>query len=260
MNTPTQRLASLDVLRGAVLFLLVFLQPVVCAWLAPSTSAVAQAVCHQLDHAAWQGFRFWDLVMPLFLFMSGTSLPFSLGKQRALGMSLRQIYGKLLRRFVLLFVLGMVVQGNLLGFDPQAVYLYTNTLQAIAVGYVVAAVIVLHVPLRWQWVPCALLLAAYALPMMLLGDYTPEGNVASRIDAAVLGRFRGDPSYAWLLPSLTFGVTVLMGSWAGALTRPARSNPAARWCSCSQWAQHARQLVCCGASTCPSSSVCGRVA
>lgn len=225
MNTPTQRLASLDVLRGAVLFLLVFLQPVVCAWLAPSTSAVAQAVCHQLDHAAWQGFRFWDLVMPLFLFMSGTSLPFSLGKQRAQGMSLRQIYGKLLRRFVLLFVLGMVVQGNLLGFDPQAVYLYTNTLQAIAVGYVVAAVIVLHVPLCWQWVPCAVLLAAYALPMMLLGDYTPEGNVASRIDAAVLGRFRGDPSYAWLLPSLTFGVTVLMGSWAGALIRRGKEQP-----------------------------------
>ena len=91
MNTPTQRLASLDVLRGAVLFLLVFLQPVVCAWLAPSTSAVALAVCHQLDHAAWQGFRFWDLVMPLFLFMSGTSLPFSLGKQRAQGMTVPQM-------------------------------------------------------------------------------------------------------------------------------------------------------------------------
>lgn len=75
---PNSRLASLDILRGFDLFLLVFFQPVLVdlgrhlnlSWIPP--------VLYQFDHAEWFGFRFWDLVMPLFLFMTGTSMPFSL--------------------------------------------------------------------------------------------------------------------------------------------------------------------------------------
>ena len=45
----------------------------------------ARAILFQLDHEAWAGFRAWDLVMPLFLFISGTSIPFSFGKMLASG-------------------------------------------------------------------------------------------------------------------------------------------------------------------------------
>lgn len=77
---PNSRLASLDILRGFDLFLLVFFQPVLVdlgrhlnlSWMTP--------VLYQFDHAGWFGFRFWDLVMPLFLFMTGASMPFSLAK------------------------------------------------------------------------------------------------------------------------------------------------------------------------------------
>ena len=55
--------------------------------------------------------------------------------------------------------------------------------------------------------------------MLLLGDYTPEGNFALRLDALVLGRFQGDPSYSWILSSLTFGVTVLLGAFAGQIIK-----------------------------------------
>ena len=54
------------------------------------------------------------------------------------------------RRFLLLFLFGMVVQGNLLGFDPSAVFIYTNTLQAIAFGYLIAAIVILHCGVRGQ--------------------------------------------------------------------------------------------------------------
>ena len=108
-----QRLASLDILRGFDLFLLVFLQPVLVSLGACVDSSVMNAVLYQFDHEVWEGFRFWDLVMPLFLFMTGVSMPFSFSKYE------REenrwfIYKKVLRRFVILFLLGMVVQGNLL--------------------------------------------------------------------------------------------------------------------------------------------------
>ena len=74
------RLASLDILRGFDLFLLVFFQPVFVALVRQLNLPFLDEVLYQLDHEVWEGFRFWDLVMPLFLFMTGASIPFSLSK------------------------------------------------------------------------------------------------------------------------------------------------------------------------------------
>ena len=224
MDAQHRRLASLDILRGFDLFLLVFLQPVACAVLWQIDAPAARAILFQLDHEAWAGFRAWDLVMPLFLFISGTSIPFSFSKMIA-GGGKAAIYRKVVKRFFVLFLLGMVVQGNLLGFDPHNIYIYTNTLQAIAAGYLITALIVLNCKQKGQIIAAALLLAGYTVPMMLLGDYTPEGNFALRLDALVLGRFQGDPTYSWILSSLTFGVTVLLGAFAGQIIKNGKNHP-----------------------------------
>lgn len=218
MSQSSQRLASLDILRGFDLFLLVFLQPVVVAIGSVWCPGWMESVLYQLDHEVWEGFRYWDLVMPLFLFMTGAAMPFSFAKYKATGGNFA-LYRKIGRRFLILFLLGMVVQGNLLGFDFNRIYFYTNTLQAIAAGYLISALIILNCKLRTQIILTGLLLAVYSLPMHLLGDFTRNGNFAGMIDAAVLGRFRGDPSYTWIWSSLTFGVTVMLGTFAGTLIR-----------------------------------------
>ena len=56
----------------------------------------------------------------------------------------------LLKRFVVLWVLGMVAQGNLVSCDPRLIHLYSNTLQSIAVGYVVVALLFVYTSLRTQ--------------------------------------------------------------------------------------------------------------
>lgn len=101
------------------------------------------SILYQFEHEVWVGFRFWDLVMPLFLFMTGVSMPFSFAKYRDIS-DRNAVYRKITRRFLLLFLLGMVVQGNLLGLDWEHIYLYNNTLQAIAAGYLIAALLLLH--------------------------------------------------------------------------------------------------------------------
>lgn len=223
MTTPkpesgTGRLASLDILRGLDLFLLVFLQPVLVAIGRVWSCGWYDSLLYQLDHEVWQGFRAWDLVMPLFLFMTGAAMPFSFARYtRPDAPSRRPLYRRIVRRVLLLFLLGMVVQGNLLGLSWEALLIYNNTLQAIAVGYLIAAMVLLHCRLRGQVIATAVLLLVYWLPMALWGDYSPRGSFAFEVDRLVLGRFRGDLSYTWVWSSLTFGATVMIGALAGRL-------------------------------------------
>ena len=146
-STPSPRLASLDILRGFDLFLLVFFQPVLWTLAHQLNLPWLNSILFQFDHEVWEGFRFWDLVMPLFLFMTGASMPFSFSKFKD-NPDKGPVYRKIIKRFILLFIFGMIVQGNLLGLDPKHLYLYSNTLQAIATGYLIAAIIQLHCNFR----------------------------------------------------------------------------------------------------------------
>ena len=232
-SISTGRLESLDILRGLDMFLLVFLQPVVVAAAHASGAQWLEPLLRQLDHEAWAGFRAWDIVMPLFLFMSGVSMPFSLGKLNNLPR--RHVYLKILKRVIVLFLLGMVVQGNLPALDLHVLRFYSNTLQAIAAGYLISSLIVLNLPLRGQIAATAALLLVYWLPMTLRGDFTPDGNFAEMVDRTLLGRWRDGVywdadgvwhfsphySYTWIWSSLTFGVTVMLGNFAGTIMKRA---------------------------------------
>lgn len=236
---PSSRLASLDILRGFDLFLLVFFQPVLVALGQQAHLPWLNSILYQFDHEVWNGFRLWDLVMPLFLFMTGAAMPFSFSKYKN-EPDKKAIYRRILKRVLLLFILGMVVQGNLLGLNPKYIFFYTNTLQAIGAGYLIASVILLHCSFRWQVVATALLLLVYWIPMTFCGDYTPEGNFAEQVDRLVLGRFRDgvywnadgtwdfspNYTYTWIWSSLTFGVTVMLGAFAGKIMQEGKENRA----------------------------------
>ena len=83
--------------------------------------------------------------MPLFLFVVGAAMPFSFANQLARGTSTGEMYFKILRRTVILFILGMAAQGHLLDFDLSTLHIYCNTLQSIAAGYLVAGILLLNV-------------------------------------------------------------------------------------------------------------------
>lgn len=196
--TQSRRLESLDILRGLDMFLLVGLQPVLLAVGARCGGPIWEAIMYQLDHEVWVGFRFWDLVMPLFLFMTGAAMPFSFAKYRNGTLPVRKAWLHVVKRVLVLWVLGMVVQGNLLGFDPGKWLWYTNTLQAIAAGYLAASVLLLCFNRRGQIWLTVLMLLCYSIPMSMLGDWTVEHNFAARVDELVLGSMRGDTTYTWV--------------------------------------------------------------
>ena len=154
------------------------------------------------------------------------------------------VYLRLARRVLLLWIFGMMVQGNLLALDPNRIYFFTNTLQAIAVGYLFSALLYLHTSWKTQiGIAVGLLLTFWAAMEWITiggyggGDYTPHGNLAEGIDMMVLGRFRDTTqvidgevvvkasyTYTWILSSLNFVVTVLTGVLAGQALKSAMNQ------------------------------------
>ena len=232
-ETPKfERLASIDVLRGFDMFFLVGVGDILRRLFRAIGSDTLPSVQAQLNHVDWVGFTAWDIIMPLFLFTSGLSMPFSFDKFIKLGHTKAQLYGKILKRFCLLFLLGWIVQGRLLDLSLDTFHVYCNTLHAIAFGYLITSLIILNIgKLSMQLVAGASLVVVYWLLMSFVpvpgfgsGVFTPDGNLAIYIDHAVFGRFDDGTQYTWLLTSLAFGATVFSGYYAGQILKKPLSH------------------------------------
>lgn len=237
-HSSSKRLESLDALRGFDLFVLVALGPLMHSLAQAANVEWLNESMWIFNHVSWEGFSPWDLIMPLFLFMSGISMPFSLSRYKSMP-DKRPLLRRLAKRVLLLWIFGMMCQGNLLALDANTIYLYSNTLQAIATGYLITALLFLFTNRTTQIITAVALLLVYWAAMQFItidgyggGNYTPQGNLAEWIDSTVLGRFRDTAQvingevvvanwyhYTWIWSSLNFGVTVLAGLFAGYIAK-----------------------------------------
>lgn len=229
-----KRLESLDVLRGIDLFFLVFLQPVIAPLVRCLDNETLNSIYFSVfTHVGWIGFHPWDLIMPLFMFMAGASMPFAFSAYHRGEVTSLFMLKRICKRVALLWLCGTIVQGNLLDLDFRTLRLYSNTLQAIAVGYFFSALFLMYCKLKTQLLITMVLLALYSICMQLGGDFTPENNMAEQIDRFVLGRFRDGVSwdeqgawnfssyyrYTWVFSSLNFVVTVMLGVFSGLIVK-----------------------------------------
>ena len=231
-----ERVISIDALRGFDMFWIIgggeMFASLNQIFNCPATACIKT----QLTHVQWEGFQFEDLIMPLFLFIVGVVMPFSFNKRLAKGHSSKQILIHVIKRTIILFILGMIVQGNLLAYDLSRLHIYSNTLQAIAVGYFIAAIFMLHLGLVRQIAATGILLISFWIFMILVpvpgygrGVLTPDGNLAIYIDRIFLGSFIDgtNPPYTWIMSSMTFACTVMLGVMAGHLLQ-SNSNAKAK--------------------------------
>lgn len=220
------RLMSIDALRGFDMFWIIggwyIFNGLHTALNNPTTTFLK----NQLTHVEWEGFVFEDLIMPLFLFVVGVVMPFSFSKRLERGDSKRKLYIHVVLRSVILFVLGMIAQGDLLLLDPSKLKIFCNTLQAIAAGYLISAIIIVNMRLRWQIVTTVLLLLLFWALMMLVpfpdrvaDRLDQDANLAAFIDRVILDPFDDGLNYTWILSSITFACTVMLGVMAGQLLR-----------------------------------------
>lgn len=189
MNTPPEpaksaspRLLSLDALRGFDMLMILGADDSIWALQKTADSGVTRFFMGQFDHADWVGFRFYDLIFPLFVFMVGMSIVFSLEKHlTAEGRS--AAYRRLFRRFVVLFVLALIYSGGVSQRWPDIRLM--GVLNRIALCYLFASLIFLNV--RWKGIvaiTAGLLVGYWALmtfvPFPDLRPRTATGELVSQ--------------------------------------------------------------------------------
>jgi predicted acyltransferase len=112
------RLMSLDALRGFDMLCIIGGGSLVLALNHLASFGPLKMVADQLDHVDWAGFRFYDLIFPLFVFIMGVSLVFSLTKELEKG-GRSAASKRVLRRFLLLFVVALFYSGGFSNLWPD---------------------------------------------------------------------------------------------------------------------------------------------
>lgn len=232
-NAPaiTGRILSIDALRGFDMLWITGGATIFITLNNVIHSSVTETIAEHMEHVPWQGFHFLDIIMPLFLFVTGVSMPISFKKrmQRPGGGAL---VWHILKRVVILWILGMIAQGNLLTYDGSKIAFFSNTLQAIAAGFLVASVFILNLGVSAQlFCTFALLLfyflALYFIPVPGVGHAVldPQQNLPLYIDKALLGVHQDGTNYSWILTSLGFAATVMTGVFASYILQCGISQP-----------------------------------
>ncbi len=237
--TPSERLMSIDALRGFDMFWIIGADEVVAALRKlPSfeSSSGLQAVVHQLEHVPWEGLVFYDLIFPLFVFLMGVSIPLAFTRRVARGESRGQLYWQLFRRSAILYLLGIFYYGGLSNSFDQI--RFVGVLQRIAFCYLFGGLIYLNTRPRGQVIWLAGLLLGYWAMLALIpvpehgaGVLTPEGNFTGYVDRLLLPGKAWFDSKGWgwdpegLLSTLPAIGTCLIGVLAGQLLLAAAITP-----------------------------------
>lgn len=228
MAVISKRLASVDALRGFDMLLIAGGGSFVLHLLQASGWAWADSVLIQMHHATWDGFTFWDFIMPLFLFISGVSLAFSLNKAIGMGMTKPEIYRKVVKRSLILIVLGIVYKNAPLNIWDPAQIRYSSVLGRI--GIAVFATSVLYLNFSWQkrllWV-AGILIAYYGalflipVPGFGAGNLSFESNLVGWFDRTFMpGRLlQGTFDELAILTQFPALCLTVLGAWAGDILR-----------------------------------------
>jgi len=232
-----RRVVSLDALRGFNFIWILGGEGAILALATmakgqgPIVGAIGDVLETQIQHAPWEGFRFYDLVFPLFIFIMGAAIVLSLPTlvERE-GMA--SAHWRVLRRALLLYALGLIYYGGISQHWSDIRLL--GVLQRIALSYLFASLLFLHLDWRGLLATLVALLAGYwalmtfvPVPGIGAGSFAPDANLADWIDAHYLpGRLwdeTRDPE--GLLSTLPAIGTSLIGVFAGLLLKDERLAP-----------------------------------
>jgi len=200
---PKWRLTSLDALRGFTMFWIIgsgaFYESLKTIAEAGGEeirdfSVLAKAgfsgfLANQFEHRSWEGFVFYDLIFPMFIFIIGVSIVFSL--QKTLARDDRgAVYRRIFKRFALLFLLGVFYDEgvaklfeytdagtiNYSDFDEN---LLCGVLQRLALSYLFTSLLFIHLRLKGLVaVFVAIMIGYWALCSFVKAPDEPEYSLA----------------------------------------------------------------------------------
>ena len=180
------RLVSLDALRGFDMFWILGGDALVYALAKTWKIPPFQFLATQLDHADWAGLRFYDLIFPLFIFMSGASIAFALTRiiaEQGRGAAVKRV----LVRSAVLFLIALFYSGGFTSPWPDMRLL--GVLNRIALAYAGAGLLYIYLRPRGLAIAAGALLAGY----WVLMTFVPIRDIALDKDA-MIARFGPKPT------------------------------------------------------------------
>ena len=223
---PRERVLSVDALRGFDMFWIVGGDYVVRSLHLIHDTPFTRALARQMEHCQWAGFRFYDLIFPLFVWIVGVAIPFSLPRLIDHG-GRASVVRRVAFRSLVMFALGVLYMRVTYG----DLYL-AGVLQRIAVAYLFAATLFCFFrPATLAAWAVALLLGYWALmtfvPVPGVGppSYEPGKNLAFYVDQRWLpGRkFEGT-----ILSTPAAVANCLLGVFAGLLLKDPRRSESSK--------------------------------
>ena len=194
-------------------------------------SEILNTLIIQLQHVSWEGFRFYDLIFPSFVFIVGASIAFSLGKLQTSG-SRRAAVRRVILRGLLLWLIGIIYYGGISNglYDPE-----TNrgvrllgVLQRIGICYLVAGLLFIYLPVRGLVMAFLVLLAGYwallsfvAVPGQETVSFEAGRNITNWFDSKYLpfAKWSGTYDPEGILSTLPSIATCLLGVFVGLLLK-----------------------------------------
>ncbi|MBE0378632.1 transmembrane glucosamine N-acetyltransferase NagX [Pseudoalteromonas prydzensis] len=179
-----KRLASLDALRGMDMFWILGGQSIFTALFVLTGWTGWKVFEAHTVHSTWHGFTFYDLIFPLFIFLSGVAMGLAPKRIDHLSWIERKVYyRKAVKRLLLLSALGVMYNhgwgtGIPLAFDEIR---YASVLGRIAIAWFFCAMLVWHTSIRTQVFTAIGLLLGYWLLMCFI---PVPGGVAGDLSAA----------------------------------------------------------------------------
>ena len=233
IQIPNERLMSLDAFRGFIMFWIVGGEALFYALskLDGVRSEILNTLIIQLQHVSWEGFRFYDLIFPSFVFIVGASIAFSLGKLQTSG-SRRAAVRRVILRGLLLWLIGIIYYGGISNglYDPE-----TNrgvrllgVLQRIGICYLVAGLLFIYLPVRGLVMAFLVLLAGYwallsfvAVPGQETVSFEAGRNITNWFDSKYLpfAKWSGTYDPEGILSTLPSIATCLLGVFVGLLLK-----------------------------------------
>lgn len=168
---PPARVASIDVYRGFVMFLMlaeVFRLPRVAQNL--PGNKVWQFLGEQQSHVEWRGCSLHDLIQPSFSFLVGTALAFSVVARMARNQPKWQLLGHAAVRATILILLGIFLRS--VG-KPRTNFTFEDTLTQIGLGYFPLVLLAFARPV-WQWAAAGVLIVGYWIAFAAFPAPGPE--------------------------------------------------------------------------------------
>ena len=185
MTIPlNERIESLDVLRGVI----------IAGMILVNNPGSYKYSFTQLQHAAWHGFRFADVIFPAFIFIVGMAMSFSLTNiynthKKSI------VIKKIIVRAAILFSLGLLLNSiSYLSVYKEHIRIM-GILQRIGIVYLLASLIIINLNIKGVIITIIAILAVYNVifefiqfPNSLSNTYSAKRNIAAYIDQVILSK------------------------------------------------------------------------